>query len=203
MVSISKKSVDCLITYHSKFRLLMSTNFIKYFNSQKGLNLHQEIYPKLKSGKISLNEPPEEVIDSFILHFRQFHLVGDVVSPSYIEKYILQDISTDFSSEANIIKKYIKDFKESLKKNPVINLKMVVNGKEFKLNTHKDYIKTMIYGGKIHSSPDSKERLYYDYFHKNSEEGFKPITKRYFRFNVYSIIFEEMGILSLIYNEII
>jgi len=35
----------------------------------------------------------------------------------------------------------------------------------------------MIYGGKIHSSPGSIERLYYDYFHKNSEESFKPITK--------------------------
>ncbi len=202
MISISRKTIDCLIAYHSKFRLLMNTNYIKHFNTQKGLNLHQESYTKLKSGRISLNEPSEEIVDSFILHFRQFHLARDVVSPSYIKKHVLQEISTDFRIETDIIKKFIKDFEEFLKKEPPIKLNINVNGEKFKLNTHKDYINTMIYGGKIHSSPDSKERLYYDYFHKNPEEGFKPITKRYFRFNVYSIIFEEVHILGLIYNEI-
>ncbi|KKL93269.1 hypothetical protein LCGC14_1876400, partial [marine sediment metagenome] len=202
MVSISKKAVDCLITYHNKFRLLLSSNFIKHFNSQRGLNLHQEIYPKLKSGRISLNEPSEEVLDSFILHFRQFHLARDVVSPLYLKNHILEEVNTDFRTEANRIKRYIEDFEESLKKDPVIKLNLIINGKKFKLDNHKDFINTMIYGGKIHSSPDSIERLYYDYFHKNSEEGFKPITKRYFRFNVYSIIFEEIHVLGLIYNEI-
>ncbi|MFW9879082.1 MAG: hypothetical protein ACFFG0_38875 [Candidatus Thorarchaeota archaeon] len=202
MVSITKKIVDCLITYHSKFRLLMDSNFMRHFNSQKGLKLHQEFYPKLKSGRILLKEPSEEVIDSFILHFRQFHLARDAVSPKYLEKYILKKISTDFDTETKNIKNYIRDFKESLKKNSPIKLNIILNGKKFNLNTHKDYINTMIYGGKIHSSPGSIEKLYYDYFHKNSEEGFKPITKRYFRFNVYSIIFEETHILGLIYNEI-
>ena len=60
----------------------------------------------------------------------------------------------------------------------------------------------MFYGGKFHSSSDSTERLYYDYFHKNSSEGFKPITKRFFRFNVYSIILEEIHILGLLFNEV-
>ena len=151
MVSISKKIVDCLITYHGKFRLLMSSNFIRHFNAQKGLNLHQEFYPKLKSGRISLNEPSEEVIDSFILHFRQFHLARDVVSPKYLKDHILKEISTNFNTETNRIKNYIKDFEESLKKDPPIKLNIILNGKKFNLNTREDYINTMIYGGKIHS----------------------------------------------------
>ena len=202
MESISKKSIDSLITFHSKFRLLINTKFIKHFQFQKGLNLHQVFYPQLKSGKISLNEPSEEIIDAFLLHFRQFHLARDVTSIKYLKNYILPELPNEFSIEKKKIELYIKKFEESLKNKPFIELNLTVNNKKFDLNTNIDYINTMIYGGKIHSSPDSTERLYYDYFHKNSKEGFKPITKRLFRFNVYSIILEEIHVLGLLYNEV-
>lgn len=117
-VNIKKNILDSLITFHIKFKYISESSFMNHFRKQKSLNLNQVFYPKLKSGKISLNEPPEESLDAFILHFRQFHLAKDVVSIKYIKNKILREIPAEYQSHVENVKNLIKRFEDNLKKKP-------------------------------------------------------------------------------------
>jgi len=201
-INFQKKALDSLIAFHNKFRLIMKTKFNSFFLTQGGLRFHQVAYPQLKSGKVSLNEPPEEIFDAFVLHFRQFHLKKDITSINYLKKNVIHQIPDEFRTQRKNIEHLITQFEDLLDKKPPIVLKITVNGEKLDLYYHKDYINTILYGGKFHSSANSKERKYYDFFHKAPDQGFKPITRRLFRFNVYSIILEEISFLNRIYIEI-
>lgn len=203
-ISLNRQQIEALTIYQQKFKELDNTKFINFYKRSKSLKFISEL-KKVDNywiGNCSLNEPNEELVNSFILIFRFFVQDNESCSLRNLHSKILPLIKCFFPQEVKRFNSVRNDFNKFLDSKPQIQIKLS-NGRETKIfSSNREILDVFLYGNYAHANNKQDKKKWFDFIHLNVDEGYKISMRNIFRLEVISILLVSFNILQAISNEI-